>query len=103
MPRISSSAKDVANRFVTKAIALKDAYRERAECVQLMEDHSDDPKSLAFRTGSNGILRIDTDIDSIVNTLLGMHQKLITSDVDSFLSFVQNVAEGNFLDECDAK
>lgn len=102
MPRVSSTPKDVANSFLTKAIALKKLIADRNEDIELVKECADRPESRTYKTASRSIQMTSDLIESEINSLVNMHKKLVTENANLFEEFVVSVAKQYFVDAADA-
>lgn len=102
MPRTASTTKDIANRFLTKAVALVKMQQDVNEDIALLQECADRPESRTYKTAARSVQMTTDLIKSEINSLLGMHEKLISADVETFKEFVASVALTHFIDAADA-
>lgn len=99
--RVGSTSKDIANRFLTKAVALKKLIQDRAEDIKLLNECADRPESRMYMTAARSIKMTSDLIASEVGSLVGMHEKLVTSDLNTFVDFIAGVAVESFVETAD--
>lgn len=93
MPRVGNTEKDLANRVISKTVALNAAFIELQEAEELMKVSKAD--SLAFRMASAAKARIVEDMKSTANSILSIHEARVTSNWSNFImDFCANFALG---------
>lgn len=111
--RVSNDTTATANRLVEKVLVLfsdNDKYTRSLKKLEILS------KSLLYEDSLDGsgnlvksriqdesadmydmtldyIKRVETDKASVVNTVLGMHEKMINKDFATFLEFAKNFAQ----------
>lgn len=90
MPRVNNDRAAVAQRVIEKVIAVateSENYNDvRADLGKL------DPNSKSYLRLSDYLAKIEADRASLVTSILGMHEKAITSDWIVFVKFATQFA-----------
>lgn len=101
MARVSNSSTDTANRMIEKVVALHSECRKYQSVSKSIAKLDPKEDSETIEMQRDYLKKIVEDRNSIVTTILGMHEKSVTKDFETFLSFARSLAN-EFANDSDA-